>query len=301
MELTKLLAELASTTKTEIASKPEVVPGGDSLDVSKLAIKVRKWTQMNDIVVVFADMKNSTKLGTGSHGASTASIYEAGTGGVVRVFDTFNADFIQIQGDGAFAIFWGDKRYERAICARITIKTNSVDFADQIANKWPAKLETGYKVGVASGRVLVKRVGTPRNPAQQEPVWAGKPVNYAAKAALAADRHQLVVTGSVWDYVSKYDYLAFSCDCGTPSDSLWKDITIDRLPEGDDEALGRVLTSSWCTVHGEATCNAVLAGNRKRSTTNGIREAATKALMLDAIRWKAKDARERKRQLKGIA
>jgi hypothetical protein len=41
-------------------------------------------------------------------------------GGLVKTLDTFDADFIQIQGDGALALYWGDLRYERAACAGIT-------------------------------------------------------------------------------------------------------------------------------------------------------------------------------------
>ena len=167
MELNELLDDLSATTKDEFASMPEVVEGTDDLDVSTLPITARKWTRLKDVVVVVADLRNSTRLGTGSKGASTASIYEAGTGAVVKILDKFDANFIQIQGDGAFAIFWGDRRYERAMCAGITVKTNSLDLAEQIETKWPTKPETGFKVGIASGRVLVKRVGSPRNPAQQ--------------------------------------------------------------------------------------------------------------------------------------
>ena len=136
MDLNDLLDDLSATTKDEFTSMPEVVDGTDDLDVSTLPITARKWTRMKDVVVVVADLKSSTQLGTGSKAASTASIYEAGTGGVVKIFDKFDADFVQIQGDGAFAIFWGDGRYERALCAGITVKTNSVDLASQIESKW---------------------------------------------------------------------------------------------------------------------------------------------------------------------
>lgn len=70
-------------------------------------------------MAVVADLKGSTKLGTGKWAASTASIYEASTGGIVRIFDEFDADFLAIQGDGAFALYWGERRYERALCAGI--------------------------------------------------------------------------------------------------------------------------------------------------------------------------------------
>lgn len=302
MDLKDLLADLAATTKGEFASMPEVADSGEEIDVSVLPITARKWIRVHDVVVVVADLKNSTKLGTGSKAPSTASIYQAATGAVVKVMDKFGADFVQIQGDGAFAIFWGEKRYERAACAGIAIKTNSLDLASQIEKKWPQKPETGFKVGIASGRVLVKRVGTPRNPAQQEPVWAGKPVNYATKAAQCAERHQMVVTGSVWDRFSANDYLTFSCDCSEPKDSIWEDFTIDRLPNTDPEAHGRLLTSAWCDVHGEEYCNAILDGKKKRATVSSLREALPKVQMSNALRMKAQREREQRRaRLRGLS
>lgn len=161
MELGTLLEGLSSKTSAEFKTMPEVVEAGDSVDVATLPIEARRWTRISDVVAVVADLKSSTQLGTGSKAASTASIYEAGTGGVVKIFDSFSADFLQIQGDGAFALFWGDMRFERAAAAGITIKTFSVDFTEKIEAKWPTKPETGFKVGIASHRVLVKRVGTP--------------------------------------------------------------------------------------------------------------------------------------------
>src|SRR5271154_5334596 len=183
VDLDGLLKSLDQAAKAELDSTPEVDDWDGSLNVSALPIVARRWVKVPDVVAVVADLKSSTKLGTGKWAASTASIYQASTGGVVDVFNKFGADFIQIQGDGAFGLFWGDLRYERAMCCGITVKTFSADLADRLENKWPNMEKTGFKVGVASGRVLVKRIGTPRNPAQQEPIWAGKPVNYAAKSA----------------------------------------------------------------------------------------------------------------------
>jgi class 3 adenylate cyclase len=118
------------------------------------------------------------------------------------------------------------------MCAGITNRTFSDGLVERLELKWPTIAETGFKVGIASGRAVVKRIGTPRNPAQQEPVWAGKPVNYAAKAAQSADRHQVIVTGSVWDKISGSDYLTISCGCDgngnptSPSTTIWEDMTI---------------------------------------------------------------------------
>ncbi|OPX05553.1 hypothetical protein [Mycobacterium sp. AT1] len=291
-ELGTLLEELDDEVKTELSSTPEVVAKGDSLNVEGLPITARRWHKLDDAVAVVADLKNSTKLGTGKWAASTASIYQASTGGVVKTFDEFNADFLAIQGDGAFALFWGSLRYERALCAGITIQTFGSGMTERLQKKWPDLPDTGFKVGIASSPLLAKRIGTPRNPAQQEPVWAGKAVNYAAKAAQGADAEQLVVTGTVWDVAEKIDYVAISCPCGTgPSLDIWADTEIERLPEGDPEAQGRVLTSRWCSTHGEEYCAAVLAGSRRRDDVDALRTALRLSQMRDAIRAKARTGR----------
>ncbi len=210
----------------------------------------------------------------------------------MRIFDEFDADFLAIQGDGAFGLFWGERRYERALCAGITIKTFSRDMVERLKKRWPDLPETGFKVGVASSRLLAKKIGTPRNPAQQEPVWAGKAVNYAAKAAQGADRHIMVVTGSIWDRVEKNDYLAISCPCGIgPSLGIWEDTEIERLPDGDPETQGRALTAAWCSVHGEEYCASVLEGRRHRGDADNLRKALAASQMRNAIRLKAKNER----------
>jgi class 3 adenylate cyclase len=306
VDLQDLLDTLAEDTKTELGCTPTIEDWNGSLDVASLPITARKWIKVPDIVAVVADLKNSTKLGTGKRAASTASIYQAATGGIVETFDQFDADFIQIQGDGAFALFWGDRRYERAMCAAITIRTFSDDLVQRLESKWPTIVQTGFKLGVASQRVLVKRIGTPRNPAQQEPVWAGKPVNYAAKAAQSADRHQVIVTGSVWDKISGNDYLTISCGCdgngnlANPATTIWEDMTIERLPENEPEREGRRLVAPWCKIHGPEFCAAILAGKRIRSDVAEARMSLIISQMGNALRVKAANAREDRRRLAGI-
>ncbi len=293
VDLNGLLENLDNAVATELSCTPEVVDKGDNLDVDNLPVAARRWHKVGDAVAVVADLKNSTKLGTNKWAASTASIYEASTGGVVKIFDQFGADFVAIQGDGAFALFWGDRRYERAMCAGVTIKTFSHAMVERLTGKWSNLPETGLKVGVASSALLAKRVGTPRNPAQQEPVWAGKAVNYAAKAAQGADADQLVVTGSVWDVVEKNDYLAASCPCGNgPSLSIRGDTVIERLPDSDPEAQGRVLNVGWCDTHGPEYCAAVLAGSKRRPEVDHLRTALLQCQMRGAIRSKARVQRD---------
>ena len=299
VDLAEHLGSLDAHVRNEFSAMPEVVDAGEDLDLSKIPIEARRWVRIEDVVAVVADLKGSTNLGTGTQReASTASIYEASTHPLVNTFATFSADDIAIQGDGAFGVFWGDMRYERAICAGITIKTFSEKSLEtRLEKKWP-DLETGFKVGIASSRVLVKRVGLPRTDHYEE-VWAGKAVNYAAKASQDADRRELIVTGSVWDQIGKNDFVAYTCGCHNgPGDSIWHDVTIGRLPEDDPEREGRKLTSSWCDNCGPAFCEAILAGRTARPEVDGLRAASQAALMKNAIRSIALQERENRRNLR---
>lgn len=268
VELDALLEKLKERTASKFARVPSVVLKDDAFDVMKLPIDKPEWHRLTDLVTVMFDLKSSTNLEKGRKPASTASIYDAGIGGVVQILNSFSADFVDIQGDGGFGLFWGERRYERAMCAAISMHTFSDDFEAQLEAKWSEAPSTGFKVGLASGPILAKRVGLARHLDMQEPVWAGRPVNYAAKAAQQTDPGKTLVTGSVWDAVSNNDYIAFSCGCsegqegGTPS-FLWEERTLDKIP--DAEKYGQVLKSGWCRKHGEEYCNAILDGNRHRT------------------------------------
>lgn len=294
VDLEQLLEDTNRHVNTELKSNPAVVDVGDDLDLGKLPIARREWARVDEIVVVVADLKDSTKLGTGKHAASTASIYEAAVAPVARIFLDFDADDIDIQGDCGIGIFWGDGRLERAFCAGVTIKTFSERHLEaQLEARWPELPKTGFKLSMAASRILVKKIGVPGKPDYQEEVWAGKAVNYAAKAAQSSDRREMWVTGSVWERLSNNDYVAYSCDCGgAPSPSLWDDVEIKKLPDGDEDRYGRKLTSMWCIIHGPGFCDAILGGQTKRDDVAKARSALGLMLTTNAIAQKRKKAQQ---------
>lgn len=289
--LQTLLTSLDERVANELAAAPEVVDCGQEIDVEQIPIVARKWHRGTDVVAVFADLKNSSQLGKNMYPQSTASLYEAAVGGVVQILDNFDANYLDIQGDAAFGVFWGKKRTERALCAGITIKTFSRGMVDRFEKKWTSQPETGFRVGIGASPILVKKIGIPRHPDKQRPVWAGRAVNYASKAGSAADRHELVVTGTIWDRIENNDYLTLTCDCGTgPSDALWENVTIERLRKGDEaDAAGRLLTSDWCAVHGEEFCEAILSGAKTRPAVDQeLRNAVLESQTMDAFRARAR-------------
>lgn len=264
MDLSMLLSDVRAKVKAELESKPQVVEV-DDLTVDKLYIEARKWHALKRATCVAFDLQNSSRFGYRRHAASVASILEGSMASVTKIAVDFSADFLDIQGDGGFALFWGQRHRERAICAGITIKTFSEKIlVPQVTEKWPDTIpDTGFKVGLAGGRLLVKKVGMPRTD-YQEPIWVGRPVNYAVKCAQCATVGEMVVTKSIWEWIHGNDYLRLSCDCGTPSDGIWADRTVEKIREDDAERDGGVLHASWCDLHGPGYCANVLAGKRSR-------------------------------------
>lgn len=299
MNLTALLDSCDAHVRDELNAMPEVEDVNDFDPTSQVPpIVARRWLRVTDAVAVVADLKSSTKLGLNKNARSTASIYEAALHPIVNIFHEFDAGWIPIQGDCAIGIFWDELAMERAMCAGITAKTFSErHLVKRLRTKWPELPDTGFKIGIATSTLLVKRVGRPSSP-HQAMVWPGRAINYAAKAAQSGDTGQLIVTGSVWDAIERNDYLTFTCDCRTPSPSLWHDHNIDRLEHDDAERSGRCLTSIWCQTCGEGFCERILAGDANRQTVGSYRSALQDTLFQDALAKKHAQDRSNRRNLR---
>lgn len=269
LDVAALLENLTDEVKGDLDAEIEIIDSGTTFP-SKIYADVPKWVRVEDVVTVFGDLRNSTGLNVDRWAESTARIYESATGGMVQTMSAFKPAFIDIQGDGVFGIFTGDRRYERAMCAAITLRTFSEHIlVPQLQSRLPKKPpETGIKVGVAAGQILVKKVGVRGD---NEPVWAGRPVNFAAKCAQAAEEHQVIITGKVHDKIKNNEYLTYSCGCpsGGSYSYLWKAKTVATLPS-DVGSSYQLTSNGWCKEHGAEFCSAVLAG----STSRGLGTAA---------------------------
>jgi class 3 adenylate cyclase len=297
LDLDALLLEADAHVAGEMKATPEIVDAGHDLDLDDLSIVARRWHKVTDAVVVAVDLKNSTQLGLNKWAASTASIYEAAIKPVADIFLAFDANDIDIQGDGAFGIFWGSGRTERAMCAGITIKTFSAKhLVRRLTARWEDTLPaTGFKVGIAASPLLVKRVGVPRTTHQEE-VWPGKAVNYATKAAQCADADELIVTNTVWNRIGNNHYFTHACGCpsGTTCGELWTPTTIDRLRDDEPDRDGRLLRSTWCDIHGPQFCQAILDGQTKREE---IQQLLTQGFISQSLAAKRQRDKDRQRSL----
>lgn len=269
MNISTVIDEIGAFAKDELTTPVEIIDCDEFPDEDDIYVDARKWLKIEDVVALAGDLTNSTKLSLNKHTNTSARIYEAATGGAIRIVlrPEFAPAFVDIQGDGFFALYHGTRSYERALCAAISLKTFSErHLVPLIEQRLGATVpETGFKAGLAAGTLAAKRVGAPRK--TSEPVWAGKPVNWASKCAQQADIHELVVTEKVWNKVKDNDYVRFSCGCdgsGTPSSvsTLWTGKTVPALLGHGIDCW--VLRQRWCALHGDQFCQAILDGQTDR-------------------------------------
>jgi class 3 adenylate cyclase len=234
--------------------------------LTDLYVDKRKWLRVRNVVAVSADLKSSTALSFNKYAQTSARLYEAATGSAVRLMAKFDPEFMDIQGDGIFGLFHGERAFERALCAGITLKSFSVRSLEPMIEELFAEgfPDTGFKVGMSAGVLVAKKVGVRGT---NEPVWAGKPVNYAVKCAGKADRHQLIATANVYERFAGNDYVTHSCGCpDSLARPLWVDIEVEKL---DKHSQCKLLPVGWCTKHGDEFCAAILDGKRKRDDVSG--------------------------------
>lgn len=243
----------------EYVGTTEVVNVSEIPDTTNIPLTTPRWLKIPNVVCVFVDMKDSTRLSAVSHDRSTARTYQLFTGTAVRLFDAFDAPYIDVRGDGVFAMF-NESQVYRALAAAISFKTfASKVFAPTVKDK--TQLEVGAHIGIDQKTVLVRRLGMRRysqRTDRQNEVWAGKPVNMASKLASLGGADELYVSDRYYGRITD-ERARKSCGCpnGTKTD-LWTAVDVSANSIFDFKETWK-LTSSWCATHGAEFCNSMLS------------------------------------------
>ena len=238
---------------------------GEIPDTKNIPIDDQHWIKIPDVACVFVDMTNSTSLSATTHERSTARAYQLFTGTAVRLFDAFEAPYIDVRGDGVFALFNHDQVY-RALAAAVTFKTFAEkSFSPTIQAR--TGLNVGGHIGIDQKTVLVRKLGLRRfgkRTDRQNEVWAGKPVNMASKLASLAEAGELLVSDRYYDRITD-DHARLSCGCpGGRNVPLWSPVDVSSNPMFDFDVAWR-LTSRWCETHGSEFCERILGLERARA------------------------------------
>lgn len=223
----------------------------------------RHWLRIPDVICVFVDMANSTRLSAQTRDKPTAAAYQLFTGTAVRLFDAFDAPYIDVRGDGVFALFNSDQVY-RALAAAVTFKTFAFEvFVPEMKKNGDEGI--GAHVGIDQKTVLVRKLGLKRiddRTDRQNEVWAGKPVNMASKLASLGEQNQMLVSDRYFGRLKdEHALLTCGCEQGTYTGNrspLWKEVQVTDKPYFDFEKAW-ALESRWCGVHGAEFCDALLA------------------------------------------
>lgn len=216
-----------------------------------------KWIKLNNVICVFVDMIGSTKLSAKHHDKTTASAYQLFSNTAVRIFHEMEAKYIDVKGDGVFALF-DDNQINRALAAGVTFKTFVEDvFTEKYKDK--TKIEIGTHIGIDRKSVLVRKIGLKRKNGRtdrQNEVWAGKPINMAAKLASLSQAGELIVSNRFYNQLAS-EYVLKSCDCGGSRSDLWSEVNLTGNDTFDFDRAYK-LNSKWCKTHGKEYCERII-------------------------------------------
>jgi class 3 adenylate cyclase len=219
------------------------------------------WLKIPNVICVFVDMRGSTKLSASTHEKTTAGAYRLFTGTAVKLFHELEAAYIDIKGDGVFALFDAGQEH-RALAAAVTVKTFVVEeFSPRIKEK--TDQDVGGRYGIDQKTVLVRRLGLRRHGGRtdrQNEVWAGKPVNMAAKLSTLDPAGHLHVSERFYERLTAPEALR---SCGCPNGEtidLWSPVDVEDDTRFDFKR-GYSLASQWCKTHGDAFCSRLLRAN----------------------------------------
>lgn len=245
----KLYGEARTITNQNDIPEPLYIPLDDK----------KHWLHIPDVICVYIDMKNSTGLCANSSENLVAKAYQLFTQTAVELLNEFGAAYIDVRGDGAFGLFDRDKPYH-AIAAAITFRTFAEkDFTAVVSRD--AGVEVGTHIGIDQKTLLVRRIGFRRaggRTDRQNEVWAGKPVNMAAKLSSVSVDGEILVSDRFFAAISD-DLVRLSCGC---PDGTKKELWSDRDLSGDnrfDFDVAHSLKTKWCPEHGEQYCTDILA------------------------------------------
>lgn len=275
MLLDTIVADVKSQLESQSELGVQITRQNDVPEVGPVNRGV--WIEVPQVTAVFADLKRSTDLVASSNPAIAARAYTYFIRGMAVTLERFSAGYVDIHGDGIFGLFSGSGSIFSAAACAVTMKTLvERDISDRFENEAESDWEFAAGIGIDQGTLLVRRLGL-RGTKQNE-VWAGKPLNMAAKLSSVAGPNHVVVSDRVfrsYENSSRLRQRALLWTCGCENDvegpgldlpigqttELW---TEEPAPEHlglDFETLYK-LKSRWCDIHGPEFCEAIVTGQR---------------------------------------
>lgn len=229
--------------------------------IKNAKIEKAEWNKVENVVAIFADLKNSTIISNRKIKRVYAKFLESIGYPFSKICKLFDAKFIDIKGDGGIALFQGQYAEIKAFLAAETYKTFQEQYIKPIFKK-NYNVNYSFGIGIAKGDLLVKKVGS-RN--YSFFVWAGDTINNAAlisKDVKEIDSNtntsKIGISSEIYESLSNpkfEEYLIYSCGCPNGNkELLWK----ERHLKNGKGMKYKYIESNWCNEHGEEYLNKVL-------------------------------------------
>lgn len=222
----------------------------------------------NKFVCLFVDLDKSSKISFKKHALTMAKIYDYFTQTLVDVFnnDSFCADYVDVKGDGAFAIYEGEHASYKAFYAAITFRKI---FEEKIKTKFQDD-EGGNlscKIGIHKDKILVKKIG---KRGDYNEVWAGRLVNNAAKLSkeyekapekFNGSKSPIIISEEVYrDFEAKPEFGLYNCHNGDTAILDQQNPVFTEVTDFSDDTLGDKFYYTqvgWCNYCADDYINKV--------------------------------------------
>ncbi len=246
-------------------SNPTDVTERNTLPENETWYWMSAWIKVPDVICVYVDIRNSTGMSAVLQTRSTAAIYELFVNTAVRIFHEFDAEYIDIKWDGVFALFskW---RHFRALAAAVTFKTFcDKEFVKRSKKKYK-DLDIGVHLWMDQKTVIVKQIWLKDHPARdrrKNEVWAGKPINMAAKLASRSWDSGLLISERFYQNIKSEAIAIKSCWChdwnpSSEKTELWEEVDLSSETVFDFNKAWRLKTH-WCNIHWKEYCEKMLS------------------------------------------
>jgi class 3 adenylate cyclase len=228
-------------------------------DWNTIPLEGKNWLQAESLACVYIDMVNSTKLHIDKQAKTAAKAYQLFVENMVQTLQDYDCEFIDIKGDGGFGIFVGANASIKALCAAVTFKT----LCQELLATAIKDFKISAHIGIDEKHSLFKRIGLRGD--WHNVVWAGKPVNMAAKLSALAGAQQIAISNRVFEKITQPKFKKYAClSCGCTSEgifgeptSLWSEVDVSEEGYFDFES-AYVCKSNWCKKHGNEYCQKLM-------------------------------------------
>ncbi len=246
------------------------IPKSDDIPLQNDSVSgLQKWLKIPGVISVYVDMLGSTKLSAEKHDSSTAKVYKYFTDSAIRTFHLFGSSYIDIKGDGVFALF-NSNEVHIALCAAITFKTQANKKIIPEIREQTGIQDIGTHIGIDQNTVLVKKIGLKKHNAQdnerQNEVWAGEPINMSAKLASRSKDGEIIISDRYYNNITS-DKAITTCGCVDGKDinqmsAVWtpEDITDDKKFSFNTIY---ICGSNWCGTHGNEYCSEIMQTDKE--------------------------------------